>query len=194
MMLVTINGITDSADHTVNALAKVLETDFGIKSVHLTYPTRSWRETRSRRSQYLDAKRMLRQLPKGGCNVLAHSWGGLLGCRMMELGGTDVFNKGFYFAPAIDKDWVFPDFAFKQLFVIHNEQDRALWAAEHLFGSEHPWGDMGKYGYFGEDSRIISVRDTTKRSTPFERMHSHYFTPAHVKVWASFVNTMIQES
>lgn len=184
--IVTINGINKSAPGTVDRIRDVLNAR-GHDARSLTYPTRRWNDTRNRRTQYEDALRMLNQLPTQPVDVVAHSWGCMLACRMMELGGTGIFRRVFFFAPAIDKDWIFPVKAFEKLWVIHHEQDRAVWFAEHLFVASHPWGDMGRYGYAGTDARVVNVKDDTKRPTIFNRMHGHYFEAGHLGKWVGFI-------
>lgn len=189
--IVTINGINSSAPHTVNRLGLVLQ-NMGHNVYHLNYPVRRWWETRSRRLQYLDALAMLRQLEEmfGGkpVDVVAHSWGNLLTARMMELGGNDVFRKVFAFAPAVDCDWIYPTRAFRQMWVVFNRKDRAIWAAEYLFLGQHPWGNMGRVGYRGEDKRIHNREDLSERRRWSDLMHSHYFENGFIQQWAQFVS------
>jgi pimeloyl-ACP methyl ester carboxylesterase len=188
--IVTINGINHNGPATVERLGRNLDSR-GFQVETLSYPTRKWWQTRNRRSQYQDALRMLRQLPDRPVDVVAHSWGCMLACRMMELGGTEIFRNVFFFAPAIDKDWIFPEEAFRHLWVIHHEQDRAVLAAKIFFLGWHPWGDMGRYGYAGEHKRVISVRDETERANIFDLMHGHYFQKPHVDRWGQFVTDHI---
>lgn len=190
--IVTINGINRSAAHTTNRLATALQAR-GLHVQHLTYPTRRWWETRNRRNQYMDALGMLRQLPARPVHVVAHSWGCLLTARMMELGGTGIFRNVFLFAPALDRDWVFPLEAFSRLHVIYHEQDRAVLAARLMFLGWHPWGDMGRTGYRGEDPRVVNVQDTTKRPAFWRRMHSHYFDARGCERWSRFILDRIRE-
>lgn len=184
--IITINGINRSGPATVERMGIQLQA--AGREVHrLTYPTRTWTGTRNRRNQYLDAVRMINQLPTQPVDVVAHSWGCMLACRMMELGGSDIFRNVIFFAPAIDRDWVFPLKAFRRLYVIHNEQDRAVWAARMFFTGWHPWGDMGRVGYAGTDPRVVNVKDDTERTAWEELMHGHYFANGHLKRWTEYV-------
>jgi pimeloyl-ACP methyl ester carboxylesterase len=189
--IVTINGINASAGHTVNRLGFALQ-NMGHLVTHLTYPTRRWWETRSRRSQYLDALGMVRDLEERHSgqpvDVIAHSWGCLLAARMMELGGTGIFRRVFLFAPALDADWIFPLHAFDSAWVAFNRGDRAVWAAEHLFGWWHPWGEMGRIGYRGEDRRVHNFEDLTPRTDLLDNLHDHYFRNGAIAFWCSFVS------
>lgn len=189
--IVTINGINASADNTVNRLGLCLS-NMGHQVFHLTYPTRGWWETRSRRLQYLDGLAMLRQLEDlfgvQRVDVVAHSWGNLLMARMMELGGSRMFRKCFCFAPAVDSDWIFPIRAFEQMWVIFNRRDRAIWAAEYLFLGQHPWGNMGRVGYRGEDRRIHNRECLAERRDWTDIMHSHYFENGYIQQWATFLS------
>ena len=187
-MILTINGIHESAEHTTDRIGDRLQREYGLAWRKLWYPTRSALQTRNRRHQYMDARNMLAQMPSKRCDLVAHSWGCLLACRMMELGGTDVFGRVWFFAPAIDSDWVFPLEAFQRLHVVYHAKDRAVWAAKALFWSWHPWGDMGRVGYRGiEDARIANMEDRTPRPNLFHRMHGHYFEHRHVDRWAQAV-------
>jgi pimeloyl-ACP methyl ester carboxylesterase len=187
MSIVLINGINRSAEGTVLRLGEKLA-QRGHEVIQLTYPTRRWYDTRNRRHQYEDALRMIRQLPDRPVDVVAHSWGCLLALRMMELGGTGIFRDVFHFAPAVDKDWIFPLEAFERLVCIHHEDDRAVRMAQLLFRGWHPWGDAGRYGYATTDERVLNVRDNTPRQG---RMHSHYFSEQHVYKWSAYVSEFI---
>lgn len=189
--IVTVNGINRSADHTTNRLAIALQAR-GLEVHRLTYPTRRWWETRNRRKQYLDARQMLSEMRQGlisdhPVDLVAHSWGCLLAARMMELGGTLVFRNIFLFAPALDRDWIFPCKAFNRMWVIFNRQDRAVWAARAFFLGWHPWGDMGRVGYQDVDDRITNVEDMTLRRHPGDLMHSHYFNSQGCEHWSGFI-------
>lgn len=189
--IVTINGINESAATTTDRMAVALEA-LGFSSRKLFYPTRYWYSTRNRLLQYQDALGMLKQLPAGPVDVIAHSWGCLLAARMMELGGTDLFRYVFLFAPALDHDWVFPIRAFRRMWVVHDPHDKAVWAARLFFKGWHPWGDMGRVGYQGiDDHRIENLTDPTHGVEQFN--HSHYFRTPRLERWARFVQDHIRQ-
>jgi hypothetical protein len=187
--IVTINGIHESAASTTDVLADVLAAR-GFAVTKLQYPTRSAFQTRNIRQRHLDARKLLDQIPEAGpVDAIFHSYGNLLGATMMEQGGSYIFRRIVGFAPALNRDWVFPREAFERMVVVHNPQDRAVWYAEHLFGFSHPWGDMGRRGYYDPqhpDPRITNHEDKARRRWLGERMHCHYFHPPHLTRWAKF--------
>lgn len=62
------------------------------------------------------------------------------------------FSRLILINPALDRDTEFPDGMLARIDVLHNKDDRVVDTARlFLF---HPWGDMGRVGYTGNDKRV----------------------------------------
>lgn len=90
-------------------------------------------------------------LIKDGDIILAHSNGAYITWLMLK----DFNIKPslvIFLQPALDKDIVFPKGNYK-VNVFWNEEDKAVWFAK-LLPFHHPFGEMGRQGYIGEDLRV----------------------------------------
>ena len=89
--------------------------------------------------------------------IIAHSNGCDIVRRMLKKG---IKPEGIILLqPALDKDTEFPagDYWIK---VFHNDDDKIVWWSKWL-PFRHPYGEMGKVGYVGNDPRVSNF-DTLK--------------------------------
>lgn len=173
MKVICINGIrTDGASSTKRFCSAL--NDLGIEAIEIDYPMVNIFQARSRKRQRKNAQYLLDVYNKGDI-VVAHSYGCLVTLRAMELGAR--FSTVFYYAPAMNRDFVFPFHGMEKLYIIHNKTDEAIkWGDRLWFG--HDFGKMGSHGYSvppisPEDERITNIEDKTGIKN--ERNHSHYF-------------------
>lgn len=178
-----INGIrSDGATNTDALLHELAKLGWGVDDVD--YPRvnalqyyvrgRQWH----RRRQYRDAEPLI-TAHRPGDAVIAHSYGGLLTLRAMERGAA--FSVAFLFAPALDRDVVFPLFGANHIHVIHNRRDKALCYTKLL--RFHDSGAMGQHGYRGPPDDRVHNREA--QDVTGERLHhSDYFLPQNIERWA----------
>lgn len=95
---------------------------------------------------------------KPGDFIIAHSNGCDITRLMLEMGVAP--NGVVLLQPALDVDTVFPEGNYF-INVFHNEQDKAVFLAKWFLWFHHPYGAMGRYGYKGNDTRVINI-DTLK--------------------------------
>lgn len=187
MRVVGINGIrSDGAKNTDRLLFHLR--GHGWETRDCNYPRvsllrfiltgRRWR----RNYQYSAARALINAASEGDA-LIAHSFGGLLALRAMELGAR--FSTVFLFAPALDRDVLFPAFGAERIYIIHNPRDVALWWAGRLLF--HDAGEMGRLGYAGlADPRVLNVRANDIAHEPLR--HSDYFLPSNIQRWACWVD------
>lgn len=82
---------------------------------------------------------------------IGHSSGCMELVRACEMGAP--FKRLVLINPALDNDVKFAD-SLQRIDVLHNQYDRSVMAAKYL--PFHPWGDMGRVGYRGNDLRVIN--------------------------------------
>lgn len=190
MRVLGINGIrSDGAKNTDRLLGQLAPLGWSTQDVN--YPRvsllRFWFTGRRWRRDYqYRAARCLVNAAEPGDALIAHSFGGLLALRSMELGAQ--YSAVFLFAPALDRDAVFPAHGAKRIYVIHNPKDVALfWAARLLF---HDAGEMGRTGYAGPpDARVANIRANDVAHEPLH--HSDYFLPSNIARWAAWVHAQL---
>lgn len=189
MKVLGVNGIrTDGRGNTDALLADLGECGWTVQDVN--YP-RVWALTaRSRRRQY-DRARYLVEAHAPGDAVVAHSYGCLLTLRAMELGAS--FGAVFWFAPAMDADYVIPIGGARRVFVIHDPRDRAIALGSLLWW--HDFGEMGRCGYRGPpDPRVVNVRADIASEARDPWKHSHYFADPERGRWLTFVDRRLREA
>jgi len=173
MKVICINGIrTDGASST-----KLFATglcDLGIEAIEIDYPKVNLFGSRDRDRQRKNAQYILDVYDEGDI-IVAHSYGCLVTLRAMELGAR--FSIVFFYAPAMNRDFVFPHHGMEKLYVIHNKSDQAIrWGDKLWFG--HDFGKMGSHGYgvppvSPDDERVENFLDNT--GIKKKRNHGHYF-------------------
>ena len=180
MRVLGINGIrTDGASSTDKVIDML--TARGHKGIDVNYPKVNIFQSRSKRRQYANASILL-NAHRQGDTLVAHSYGCLIALRAMELGAR--FGQVFFFAPAMNRDFVFPYHGMEKLTVIHNRTDQAISLGNLLW--RHDFGKMGSHGYKGApDSRISNLRDFG--GSYGSRNHSHYFNDSNIVDWVNFV-------
>ncbi len=106
-----------------------------------------------------------------GDKIIAHSNGCLITLLMLEIG---ILPSGItLLQPALDVDTIFPPGSY-WINVFFNSEDKATLMARLFLWFHHPYGAMGRYGYKGNDSRIINY-DTIKlcgvggHSSPYDK-------------------------
>ena len=185
MKILTINGIRTDGSASTDKLGGELSR-LGFDVVDVNYPRVNIFTARSRKRQYKNAKHLVNKSHKGDI-LIAHSYGCLLALRAMELGAQ--FSHVFFFAPAMNRDFIFPYLGMKNLTVIHNHTDQAIKMGNWLWF--HDFGKMGSLGYNGApDPRIANILDSKGREG--KRNHSHYFNDTNIKYWTNFIRDKIQ--
>lgn len=122
-------------------------------------------QSRWLRVRQREGKRILDHVPYG-CNVIAHSLGGLFTGWSMKLGAR--FRCAFFLAPAMSRFWTFPPLGAKYIWIFHSRSDFAIRAGEALLA--HPFGPMGRLGYATlDDPRVVNIETTLG--------HMDYFKP-----------------
>lgn len=189
MKILGVNGIRTDGSSSTDLMLKEMRL-FGYRTYDVNYPKVNIFTARSRERQYRNAQRIIDAHNESDC-LIAHSYGCLLGLRAMELGSK--FKKVFFFAPAMNRDFVFPPGSFDNLYVIHNENDKAVkWGNRMLF--RHDFGDMGRYGWQSKgysDSRIANIEDYSETRGKFA--HSHYFLPENIVKYSKFIHVEINK-
>jgi hypothetical protein len=200
MRILGINGIrSDGARNTDQLLLRLAELGWPVKDVNyprvsvLQYWVRGRKWHRDR--QYRDARHLVRAHQAGDA-LIAHSYGGLLALRAMELGAR--FSVVFLFAAACDRDVRFPQTGAERIYVVHNPRDKALcWTSLLRW---HDSGALGRVGYQGPaDDRIVSeeahavVRSSHEGFVRIPHLHhSDYFLPDHLQRWATWVGERLR--
>ena len=133
--------------------------------------------------QFRDA-RILMDMTSDGDNMVAHSRGCLIAHRSLELGRR--FHCVFYFAPAMNVDFHFPQGSAKYIWIIHCPNDDAIKAAGLL--PLNSFGQMGRLGYSGPShDSIAEVQVEADRPA-----HSHYFYGVNLSDWSRFVSARVE--
>ncbi|MBW8034203.1 MAG: hypothetical protein FVQ79_00615 [Planctomycetes bacterium] len=181
MKILGINGVgthgSDTTDVLLHELAKL-----GHETIDANYrTTRLFRfQTYDRGRQFEDALFIANNYWEPDCAVIAHSRGGLVLWRMLEIGFH--FSTIFLFRPAINKDFILP---LHQVYMncIYRPDDRAIKWASRL-----PFNDFGNAGRFGiDDDRVINIRADRYLNSEFWK-HSDDFMYPQVAKWATFID------
>ena len=90
---------------------------------------------------------------KTGDIIIAHSNGCDITRIMLDQG---IMPEGIILLqPALDVDTVFAEGKY-WINVFHNEEDKAVLMAKWFLWFHHPYGAMGRYGYKGNDQRVVN--------------------------------------
>lgn len=191
MKLAGVNGIRDDGSASTDLLLEGLSV-LGWETVDVQYPRVSafeaWVKGRSwhRDRQYRDAQYLF-DATEDGDGVVAHSYGGLVTLRAMELGRR--FSGVFFFGAAMNDDFTFPYHGMECLYNVFNPNDKALGVGKFLIG--HDFGALGQTGYNGApDSRINNHFADPKEREFME--HGNYFLESNRKKWVQFIDNKLQ--
>jgi pimeloyl-ACP methyl ester carboxylesterase len=155
-LLFTISGIRDDGNSTVFALGAGVAGLTGHKVVNADKPiARTW-HARSNKYTTRIARSLLEQIEPGS-DLLMHSYGALLGIRILQLaresGDNDLIRNFVMVAPAADRNAVqWEALSFERGLVLTNPLDIAI-----FFGSinpRHPFGWAGAAGFKTDDPRM----------------------------------------
>lgn len=197
-MIFTLNGMNDSREQTTHQMAVKLMT-MGNDVTELRYEVMDVGDTRSRLRRHQTAAILTDQVINkrdGKKNYLiAHSLGCLLATNIVEhCSIRPLFDEAWFFAPAMDRQWIFPEDAWGKLNIIFNKNDRAVMFARYL-PLGHPFGDMGRRGWQtlnppGDPGNVRLIEDHVKM---YPRSHSHYFKSASLNSYAQQISDSIKE-
>lgn len=101
------------------------------------------------------SKRLARMLKAGvdpGDVGVGHSSGCLILKLAADMGAP--FRVLIFLNPALDRGAAFAP-QIENVFVLHAPHEWPTWFARFL--PWHPWGDMGRVGYKGDDPRVLNV-------------------------------------
>jgi hypothetical protein len=185
MTIATVHGIRSDGSDNVDLLAYSLGL-LGHRTKNVDYPRVGLLGARSRKRQYRNAQVLLDNTSDGD-DLIVHSYGGLVVLRAMELGRK--YRVVFMFNPAMNKDFTFPYFGMKEMYVIYHPDDKAIkWGSWLRFN--HDFGEMGRIGYKGpEDPRIINVK---AKGTQREKLnHSNFALPKNRIHWVDYIDGVL---
>jgi len=194
MKILTINGIKNRGKKNTDKMGKLLA-DQGFDVFDVNYPKVYALTSRYRSIQNKNAKILLNAANDGDI-LIAHSYGCLLALRAMELGAK--FSKVFFFAPAMNRDFIFPYLGMTELYVIHNKTDKAIKWGSWL--RSHDFGKMGSHGTnsIPEDPRVTNIEDFSGKkgeenhSHYFASVNGHYFKEENINHWVNFIKDKIK--
>ncbi len=184
-----IHGIRSDGSTNTDLLLEHLQA-YGFDTVEGDYPRvnalQAFFKLRSgmRELEYGTAEHVMQKAYSPMTDVVAHSFGCLVSLRMMELGAH--FRNVFWFAPAMNRDFVVPNWGCQKMWVIHNPHDLANRMGAMLH--RHDFGKMGIEGsaFEGLDYRIKNIA-VTDHGTDW-LTHSYAFdTFASREHWAQFI-------
>ena len=193
-MIIFVHGIRSKGTDNVDRMGDKLEAR-GHWTVDFDYPTVNLLDVLLKmrgfhtKTVMQNASRLC-QVTQGADqrpDAVAHSMGCLVTLRAMECGAK--FGTVFWFAPAMNKDFVIPNWGCERLYIIHNRNDKAIKLGSVL--RMHPFGDMGLVGsqYEGLDWRIKNIEPAVKGQEWFS--HNYAFEGDELDYWTDFVETKI---
>jgi hypothetical protein len=185
--VITVHGIRSDGSHSVDLLGEELANrghrvvDCNLGHINLFEVVT---KLRSRKYQYKLAQRLanvatMHHRPA----VVAHSFGCLATLRAMELGAT--FSSVFFFAPAMDKDFLFPAWGCESWDVVYHPGDRAI-----KLGGILRMHDFGRMGTHGSDYAHLDHRGRNHKvedGGTGKMKHSYAFQPGALSQWADVV-------
>jgi len=190
---ICVHGIRSKGTSNVDKMGSLLE-ERGHPTVDFDYPTVSltdvlFKMRGTRTKEVLRHARRLRfaatdsKVPRMKPDVIAHSMGCLVTLRAMEDGAE--FGNVFWFAPAMESDFVIPSWGCNRLWIIHNPNDKAIKVGSWL--KWHPFGNMGLVGskYEQFDYRIKNVQ--TDQQGDDWLGHNYAFDGDNLKYWTDYV-------
>jgi pimeloyl-ACP methyl ester carboxylesterase len=191
---ITVHGIRSRGDNNVDLMGEKLQSR-GHRIVDFDYPTVNMLDVllKMRGTRPDEVKKHARRLSMllPGLpfkpDVVAHSMGCLVTLRAMEEGGR--FGTVFFFAPAMNADFVIPSWGCEKLVIIFNPHDKAIAAGNLL--RYHPFGDMGRKGsiYAKYDHRIRNIRCEDRAGGWLN--HNYPFEPEHIDYWTDYVEAKV---
>lgn len=116
------------------------------------------------------AEGIVPHVSKGDIGV-GHSNGCAILSRVVEKGAQ--LDGLVFINPALDNDWTPPEHV-KWVRVYHSTNDKAVQIAKYIPFVR--WGDMGRVGYTGKDTRVQNID-----ISPYT--HSEFFK--HIDVWGA---------
>lgn len=187
-----VHGILSKGRESVDRLGRELERR-GHQTVNYDYPRVgilhtlvALRAGQKRGLQYDRAKRLaVIANSMHPYNVVAHSFGCLVTLRAMELGAA--FKTVYWFAPAMDVDFLLPYWGAEKLVVVHNPNDRAIKLGSML--RRHDFGKMGLHGsaYAKYDDRITNHQAENNDGDNWINHNYAFATPDRVSSWADHI-------
>ena len=197
-MIFTLNGMNDSRENTTHQMAVKLMS-LGHEVTELRYSVMHVQDTRNRLRRHQTASILTEQIEAHRDEeknyLVAHSLGCLLATNIAEhCSIRPLFDEAWFFAPAMDRQWIFPQDAWGKLNIIYNKNDRAVLLARFL-PFWHPFGAMGRRGWQtlnppGDPGNIRLIEDHVKM---YPRSHSHYFKAASLNSYAQQISDRIEE-
>jgi len=182
-MINLVHGIRgqgeDSIDKLIPALhaVRLITRDINYPKISATafaLTPRKW----NRERQFRDGQIVV-DATEDGEDIIAHSRGCLVATRAMEIGRK--FRCAFFFAPAMNADFFFPEGAVEYVWIIYCPNDAVIKLAGLI-----PWNDggsMGRIGYNGPAHPSLAELQV-EAETP---AHSHYFFFPHLEGWSYFI-------
>lgn len=124
---------------------------------------------------------------KYGDIIVGHS----NGCAIAHLIQQERFVSGIIMInPALEEDAEFNKVNW--VHVYHNKGDNAVHWSELLVA--HPWGEMGRTGYIGFDSRVVNFDGKAIKTLPRLDGHSAFFDEANIGPWSSFMMDRMEDA
>lgn len=174
-----VHGIESDGSEGTDRLCRRLGETF--ETVEVDYPRVHWWNARWRGVQ-LDRAQTILDASTDGDHMVAHSFGGLLVRRCMQLGRQ--FGAVILFSPADAADTYYPILGARRICVVHNPFDRAIAWGARLW--THDFGRLGADGYRGPpDPRVESTRAIFYRQG--DHRHGFYFAPDRIDRWVRYV-------
>lgn len=187
-MILTVHGIRTDGQDNVDLLGTEL-ISMGHSVQDYDYEKVGIFAGRRRKTQYNRARGLYRRVQEtpGRPSAICHSWGCLACLRSMELGAH--YESLFWFSPAMDRDFIIPNWGCKKLYVFHNPEDRAI-----MLGGSLWWNDFGKMGTHGSsyadlDHRIKNIEATPSGTDWWQ--HSSWFEGPNLEYYAAYIDEKI---
>ena len=178
--IIFVHGIESNGSQSTDLMLKLLK-EAGRAVVESDYERVHWWNARYRNVQLDRASRIL-DMSKDGDHIVAHSFGGLIARRAMQL--NRKFGHVFLFSPADEANTYYPILGAKKIHIIYNQFDKPIRLGALL--PNHDFGELGRMGYEGpDDPRVVALQD------PYYRVHSsthgHYFQRERIEKWATYI-------
>lgn len=178
--IIFVHGINSTGRESTDLALKMIK-DAGRAVVECDYPMTHFWSAGSRKVQ-LDRAGRIVDASNDGDHIVAHSFGGLLARRAMQL--NRKFGHAFLFSPADEANTYYPVNGAHKIHIIYNQFDRPIRLGALL--PNHDFGELGRMGYEGpDDERVIALQD------PFYRLrgstHGHYFKVERLQKWVTYI-------
>ena len=198
MKVVSIHGIHDNGDDGVDRMGAALAHELGVPHWAPALPKRWAIEDWSFGPVMADAELVEKRLDASDI-VITHSRGAYVldvAMREFNASASDVFM----FSPALPSNLVPGDHGFERLFIIHNQNDRALkWSRFLPF---HPYatffgGSLGRDGFQlppDKHKRIRNIDASECGDGSFLEHSGYWQTPVVMQQWVSMMTHHIAAS